>query len=1495
MTAATRAKATESERRLPKNMSFSTEMAKIDIEVAYSTENARVYDRYDHRRGDLVGCGGRSVIVWSVNSTVRELDLACYSPHVEDVAMHEWFRGVENVLKSLVISLPDLRRGSSGYCGEYWRRSYELSWWNAHIRHDKTVHFTVFTAPYDSSNTSLAIAVRVHQSARLVDKVIRGLGRSCLQSAVQTMCPRILAVGWSSDGFVQGILCVDVVNTPNDETPAYSGLQHSFGRNADTGTDKVHRRSLIQHNQEENDTKPQDNKEFEFVSPRTNAKAGPRYDAIAVLVVMSFKVLVAPIILVAICLNSPYLQSPPHDGKPAYGSLRTNTFEDYNETLSAAALALIDELESANAVCGDGTSDWDDSLTFISAEPQLIVKAVSVLKLPVSNDMIAEVTAAVTSACNSRWTIEARLKTFMFQPIPHINEFSSILAADLTIFPESMACRTEVAFDTDMVLTRAFVSEGLDQTRNAPTTLRLFPYNFPCVINTVGRSVAPVGDAESTAVIVQPMLRGYYGGCFVHLVNTSGIYIGDSCEISSLWIDYGLMLQAPDDIPLCSTEGVCVHNYYNSQWEWASTKDGVNIVMSHNTIRSRYADKVEMSILPGIVIMQILLMSMLSMYQVMSQKQSVLLSQIWAYRCQNGRMQAMYLLQIAYHLYRESDTYYLALGTGTMSVECVWNLTFCVMAFSYSFVNIVKSRTGEQQLDRHFRLSWEMPQLHLRDQLQNAAPVYPVGAEVCKLTDSCVVFSVNIAVVIAAFAMLVWGATASVAYVLRTRHNPHPVKDLMSWFISWKVAFQVTLRPPPKTKAKALSHGASIVNLADATSFECYCIGEHFRFMFNDCEDISHVKKNNLRVPTAEAVLLSGFVYRGKYLYRADDIILLLFTRCRLVSMPALEDAAAPRVELDGGAARPPRYGIPPPDGAMAFATGTASRPSSLLSSRGGSRGSTSTEIESRSSFLIAAVAENRAREIGIGSVRSTWWHPTSCCYGHLWKSSLSKRPSLAKSTKKSLSASLGRVAELYHFARKYFNQTKGAEDIKRVMANNVDINIGRNYVAMASVACVMKYIEYIQGVYIAEKSMKFSRIQRSSQARQEVVGVFLDNPAWFFDVMEELRDFVDLDRLLLSRMPSLRDEQFRGIKADIERVVNDRVKVCRSAAQKRIQECFAVRAGVDGMLDVARRTYLDTIEKIHEVVHTYKENLGIPIRLNYTPLVSLNVRLNEALTAVYKLSNDVIQQLLDKIRPRASTMHAMVESIALLDMLLRHTADCHRAWQHDHKKGRHPLVERVLKDRAYIPSDTFFDPLSTFHIVTGPNCAGKSTYLRATALITIMAQMGCYVPASEASIPIRDRICTRFGTSDDMEENASSFAVEMTETAFILETCTSKSLVLIDELGRGTANDEGAAIAWSIGEEMIHRGSHTCFATHYHQLNRLAQLYPRCRCYHMGTGSNTNSVHFRYVLKDGPFPSIGMYGIKTAALSGLPAEVIREAERTYEKLRGDREAVETR
>jgi DNA mismatch repair ATPase MutS len=219
-------------------------------------------------------------------------------------------------------------------------------------------------------------------------------------------------------------------------------------------------------------------------------------------------------------------------------------------------------------------------------------------------------------------------------------------------------------------------------------------------------------------------------------------------------------------------------------------------------------------------------------------------------------------------------------------------------------------------------------------------------------------------------------------------------------------------------------------------------------------------------------------------------------------------------------------------------------------------------------------------------------------------------------------------------------------------------------------------------------------------------------------------------------------------------------------------------------------------------------------------------------------------------------------------------------------KGGRHPLVEKAMKDQAFVSNSTvslapgvvLLDRVihemcssSSTHqarstvramsqnnsskrntsdfrsVITGPNCAGKSTYMKALALITILAHMGSYVPAEDAFIPLRDRLLTRFGTSDDMEENASTFKVEMAETSFILETCSPRSLVLIDELGRGTSSDEGFAIAWSISEELISRRAYCCFATHYHDSNALAKLYPNARCYHMsavpGTVSSTTDL----------------------------------------------------
>ncbi|KAK1933889.1 hypothetical protein P3T76_011649 [Phytophthora citrophthora] len=153
----------------------------------------------------------------------------------------------------------------------------------------------------------------------------------------------------------------------------------------------------------------------------------------------------------------------------------------------------------------------------------------------------------------------------------------------------------------------------------------------------------------------------------MRVVNTTGVYVEDTCTLLKHWRTYGLMVQAPDDLPVCSTGDVCVHNQYNSEWEYTNDlnpTDPTRLDQILSVFRSRYADTVDLSVLPGVVVIQILFMGVVSLYQVMSHQQSVLLTQIWAYRCQNGRMQLIYLAQITYHLAFNSNLYYLGLSTG---------------------------------------------------------------------------------------------------------------------------------------------------------------------------------------------------------------------------------------------------------------------------------------------------------------------------------------------------------------------------------------------------------------------------------------------------------------------------------------------------------------------------------------------------------------------------------------------------------------------------------------------------------------------------------------------------------------------------------------------------------------------------------------------------------------------------------------------------------------
>ena len=214
-------------------------------------------------------------------------------------------------------------------------------------------------------------------------------------------------------------------------------------------------------------------------------------------------------------------------------------------------------------------------------------------------------------------------------------------------------------------------------------------------------------------------------------------------------------------------------------------------------------------------------------------------------------------------------------------------------------------------------------------------------------------------------------------------------------------------------------------------------------------------------------------------------------------------------------------------------------------------------------------------------------------------------------------------------------------------------------------------------------------------------------------------------------------------------------------------------------------------------------------------------------------------------------------------------------------QRGRHPVIERLSEEGQsgkFVPNDLYMNGSSDLIlIVTGPNMGGKSTYLRQAALIALMAQMGSFVPADRAQLPIFDRIFTRIGASDNLARGRSTFMVEMTEAASILNTATPRSLVLLDEVGRGTATFDGLAIAWAVVEHLQARTRpKTLFATHYHELTELADLLPGVRNYHVSVReSGTNIVFLRKVEQGSADKS---YGIEVARLAGLPNKVIARA-----------------
>ncbi len=277
----------------------------------------------------------------------------------------------------------------------------------------------------------------------------------------------------------------------------------------------------------------------------------------------------------------------------------------------------------------------------------------------------------------------------------------------------------------------------------------------------------------------------------------------------------------------------------------------------------------------------------------------------------------------------------------------------------------------------------------------------------------------------------------------------------------------------------------------------------------------------------------------------------------------------------------------------------------------------------------------------------------------------------------------------------------------------------------------------------------------------------------------------------------------------------------------------------------------------------------------------------------ILKIENTIIKDVHHKILDESVALHHFCQSIATLDALYSLSVLAQSAGYIapeiskdkvlDIKEGRHPVVEKTSTE-TFVPNDTFLDCTENhLTILTGPNMAGKSTYIRQTAILTILAQIGSFIPAQSAHIGVVDKIFTRIGAHDDIMRGQSTFMVEMNETADILNNLTERSLVILDEIGRGTSTYDGLSLAWALAEHLKDTKTRTLFATHFHELTALADEYPGVKNYNVAVKEWQDEVIFLHKIIPGS--SDDSYGIYVAKLAGIPPTVIGRAKQILTKL----------
>ena len=337
------------------------------------------------------------------------------------------------------------------------------------------------------------------------------------------------------------------------------------------------------------------------------------------------------------------------------------------------------------------------------------------------------------------------------------------------------------------------------------------------------------------------------------------------------------------------------------------------------------------------------------------------------------------------------------------------------------------------------------------------------------------------------------------------------------------------------------------------------------------------------------------------------------------------------------------------------------------------------------------------------------------------------------------------------------------------------------------------------------------------------------------------------------------------------------------------------LKVGYNNILGYYIEITLRTLNNIKTIPEDYIERATLKNAKRYTTkrLKEFEEKIVNAEDKINDLEYEIFDTIREKVEKETKNILETARNIAIVDVLacFAEIAEqynyCRPIINHENKiiikNGRHPVIEQINLDEQFIPNDCYLEnDNDQLLIITGPNMAGKSTYLRQVALICIIAQMGCFVPAKSATIGIIDQIFTRIGASDDLARKLSTFMIEMTETAKILNYATPKSLVIIDELGRGTSTSDGQSIAMATLEKLHELKIKTLFSTHYHQLTEIN--LPGVKNYHLDIIENDDgSINFVRTLKPGSTDK--SYGIHVAKLAGIPDDVIIRAFEILEQI----------